>query len=90
MNEFHHHLEQEIPGLRRYARALTRNAIRADDLVQETLIRAHSLIGLIISLITCSNSLQASKNFPVPRLREFGGKALIEWWFPAPLPVSLS
>jgi RNA polymerase sigma-70 factor (ECF subfamily) len=40
MNEFHHHLEQEIPGLRRYARALTRNAIRADDLVQETLIRA--------------------------------------------------
>src|ERR1700731_3918434 len=40
MNDFHHRLEGEIPRLRRYARALTRNAVRADDLVQETLVRA--------------------------------------------------
>jgi RNA polymerase sigma-70 factor (ECF subfamily) len=40
MNDFHRRLEQEIPRLRRYARALTRNAPRADDLVQETLARA--------------------------------------------------
>jgi RNA polymerase sigma-70 factor, ECF subfamily len=31
--------EAEIPRLRRYARALTRDAIAADDLVQETLTR---------------------------------------------------
>src|SRR5258707_15454867 len=40
MNDFHHRLEREVPRLRRYARALTRNAVRADDLVQETLLRA--------------------------------------------------
>src|SRR6267154_490858 len=40
MNDFHHRLEREIPRLRRYARALTRNAVRADDLVQETLVHA--------------------------------------------------
>jgi RNA polymerase sigma-70 factor (ECF subfamily) len=40
MTDFHHRLEEEIPRLRRYARALTRNAVRADDLVQETLVRA--------------------------------------------------
>jgi RNA polymerase sigma-70 factor, ECF subfamily len=33
-------IEKEIPRLRRYARALTRNGDRADDLVQETLLRA--------------------------------------------------
>lgn len=40
MSEFEHLVELEIPRLRRYARALTRNAERADDLVQETLLRA--------------------------------------------------
>src|SRR5690349_6991505 len=40
MTDFHRRLEGEIPRLRRYARALTRNAARADDLVQETLVRA--------------------------------------------------
>jgi|SRR5689334_3624678 len=40
MTDFHRCLEGEIPRLRRYARALTRNAARADDLVQETLVRA--------------------------------------------------
>ena len=40
MNDFHRCLEAEIPRLRRYARALTRNATEADDLVQETLVRA--------------------------------------------------
>jgi RNA polymerase sigma-70 factor, ECF subfamily len=40
MTEFTHLLEGEIPRLRRYARALTRNASRADDLVQSCLVRA--------------------------------------------------
>jgi RNA polymerase sigma-70 factor, ECF subfamily len=40
MNGFFDLLEQEIPRLRRYARALTRDTVRADDLVQETLLRA--------------------------------------------------
>lgn len=35
-------LEAEIPRLRRYARALTRDASRADDLVQSCLLRAIS------------------------------------------------
>lgn len=40
MSEFDRLLEDEIPRLRRYARALTRDALRADDLVQDTLVRA--------------------------------------------------
>ena len=40
MTHFHSLVEREIPRLRRYARALTRSADRADDLVQEVLIRA--------------------------------------------------
>ena len=40
MSEFHSRLEEHIPRLRRYARALTRDPSRADDLVQDTLVRA--------------------------------------------------
>src|ERR1700757_3199762 len=40
MSSFHKLMEREIPRLRRYARALTRSPDRADDLVQETLLRA--------------------------------------------------
>jgi RNA polymerase sigma-70 factor, ECF subfamily len=40
MNDFGGLLEKEIPRLRRYARALTRDGSRADDLVQDTLVRA--------------------------------------------------
>jgi RNA polymerase sigma-70 factor (ECF subfamily) len=40
MNDIGPLLEKEIPRLRRYALALTRNASRADDLVQDTLCRA--------------------------------------------------
>jgi RNA polymerase sigma-70 factor, ECF subfamily len=40
MSDFHGLVEKEIPRLRRYARALTRNNDRADDLAQETLLRA--------------------------------------------------
>jgi RNA polymerase sigma-70 factor, ECF subfamily len=40
MTDFARHLESEIPRLRRYARALTRDASRADDLVQSCLLRA--------------------------------------------------
>jgi RNA polymerase sigma-70 factor, ECF subfamily len=40
MSHFSGLLEHEIPRLRRYARALTRDATRADDLVQSCLVRA--------------------------------------------------
>ena len=40
MNDFARLLEVEIPRLRRYARALTRDVARADDLVQSCLTRA--------------------------------------------------
>ncbi len=40
MSDFTRRLEGEIPRLRRYARALTRDASRADDLVQSCLVRA--------------------------------------------------
>jgi len=40
MSDFAQLLETEIPRLRRYARALTRDASRADDLVQSCLLRA--------------------------------------------------
>lgn len=40
MSDFGCLLEAEIPRLRRYARALTRDAARADDLVQSCLTRA--------------------------------------------------
>src|SRR5438105_8695624 len=40
MGDFGKLLEEQIPRLRRYARALTRNGSTADDLVQDCLIRA--------------------------------------------------
>ena len=40
MNDFARLLEEQIPRLRRYARALTRDLSRADDLVQSCLTRA--------------------------------------------------
>jgi RNA polymerase sigma-70 factor, ECF subfamily len=40
LSEFHRLIEQQIPRLRHYARALTRNRDRADDLAQDTLGRA--------------------------------------------------
>jgi RNA polymerase sigma-70 factor, ECF subfamily len=40
MTVFNQLIEQQIPRLRRYARALTRNPERADDLVQDTMVRA--------------------------------------------------
>jgi RNA polymerase sigma-70 factor (ECF subfamily) len=40
MNDFVRMLEAQIPRLRRYARVLTRDVVRADDLVQSCLTRA--------------------------------------------------
>ena len=40
MADIHRQIESEIPRLRRYARALTRDAFAADDLVQDSLTRA--------------------------------------------------
>jgi RNA polymerase sigma-70 factor (ECF subfamily) len=42
MADLNHQIEAEIPRLRRYARALTRDVIAADDLVQDCLVRALS------------------------------------------------
>src|SRR5579863_6001358 len=40
MQSFGSAVEKEIPRLRRYARALTRDEIASDDLVQDTIVRA--------------------------------------------------
>jgi RNA polymerase sigma-70 factor, ECF subfamily len=40
MDNFGKELEEHIPRLRRYARSLVRDAARADDLVQDCLLRA--------------------------------------------------
>lgn len=40
MADIHRSIEAEIPRLRRYARALTRDVVAADDLVQDCLARA--------------------------------------------------
>ena len=42
MSDFNDLLEAQIPRLRRYARALLRDVTRADDLVQDTIVRALS------------------------------------------------
>lgn len=46
MTETTDRIEDHIPRLRRYARALTGDAARADDLVQDTLERAWSRFSL--------------------------------------------
>src|SRR6516165_5901891 len=46
MSELYCLVEQEIPRLRRYARALTRGSDRGDDLVQDTLLRALTKLHL--------------------------------------------
>ncbi|MEO6012268.1 MAG: sigma-70 family RNA polymerase sigma factor [Devosia sp.] len=46
MQQFLDEIELCVPALRRYARALTRNADRADDLVQDCLERAIRKQGL--------------------------------------------
>lgn len=40
MSDFRVQIEAAIPALRRYARALTRDVEAADDIVQDTLVRA--------------------------------------------------
>jgi RNA polymerase sigma-70 factor (ECF subfamily) len=40
LSEFRQRIETAIPALRRYARALTRDSETADDIVQDTLVRA--------------------------------------------------
>jgi RNA polymerase sigma-70 factor, ECF subfamily len=40
LSEFRDQIAAAIPALRRYARALTRDAETADDIVQDTLVRA--------------------------------------------------
>jgi RNA polymerase sigma-70 factor (ECF subfamily) len=45
-HEMRQRIENEIPRLRRYARALTRDPVAADDLVQDCLVRGVSKIHL--------------------------------------------
>jgi len=40
LSDFRQRIEATIPALRRYARALTRDSETADDIVQDTLVRA--------------------------------------------------
>lgn len=46
MSEIHKRIEAEIPRLRSYARALVRDVVGADDLVQDCLTRALSKLDL--------------------------------------------
>src|SRR5271154_2529111 len=46
MTDMFHRIELEIPRLRRYARALTRDVTGADDLVQDCLARALAKVHL--------------------------------------------
>jgi RNA polymerase sigma-70 factor (ECF subfamily) len=46
MTDIYRRIEEEIPRLRRYARALTRDVTAADDLVQDCLARALSKVHL--------------------------------------------
>jgi RNA polymerase sigma-70 factor (ECF subfamily) len=46
MADIYRRIEEEIPRLRRYARALTRDVTAADDLVQDCLARALSKVHL--------------------------------------------
>ena len=46
MDDYPHLIEQQIPRLRRYARALTGDRVVADDLVQDTLERAWNKLHL--------------------------------------------
>jgi RNA polymerase sigma-70 factor (ECF subfamily) len=46
MADIYQDIEAQIPHLRRYARALTRDVVAADDLVQECLVRALAKLHL--------------------------------------------
>jgi RNA polymerase sigma-70 factor, ECF subfamily len=48
MGDFERSIEAEMPALRRYARALLRDSERAEDLVQDCLVRALSRRHLFI------------------------------------------
>ena len=41
LSDFREQIQAAIPALRRYARALTRNAETADDIVQDTLLKLY-------------------------------------------------
>jgi RNA polymerase sigma-70 factor (ECF subfamily) len=82
-------LIQHIPRLRRYARALARDAVRADDLVQDTLERA--LIKL--DLWRADSDLRAwlftmMHNLFVNQIRSSGSHTLCELDEASDVPVS--
>jgi hypothetical protein len=52
---FRQGIQATIPALRRYARALTRDAEAADDLVQDTLVRALAF-GAFVSMAATSGA----------------------------------
>jgi tRNA pseudouridine38-40 synthase len=70
------HLEREIPSLRRFARALVGDAVRADDLVQDALERALSGIAAAPVSTVCAgrtdtgvHALMQVVHFDAPTLR---------------------
>ena len=94
MSDFLDQVETCVPALRRYARALTRNADLADDLVQDCLERAISRQGLFtprgplrawlftILLNLHRNALRSSRR----RGQEVDIEAIEEPSTPAPQP----
>ncbi len=60
MSAFRQSVEAMIPSLRRYARALVRDADVADDLVQDTLVRALRSERKARTNVSCTRSSATS------------------------------
>lgn len=98
MVDFLDELEASVPALRRYARALTRNVDRADDLVQDCLERAIGRRGLfrprgplrpwLFTMLTNlhRNSLRSERR----RGQSLGVEAMVDLATPAPQPGHLA
>jgi RNA polymerase sigma-70 factor (ECF subfamily) len=72
MTAFRQSVEAMIPALRRYARALARDADVADDLVQDTLVRALFLGGDVRSwLYTILTNLNKNRRRSLARRPQF-------------------
>src|SRR5258708_27070244 len=91
MSEYHRLVEQQIPRLRRYARALTRNRDRADDLVQDTLSRAldkEQLWQIGTNLRAWLFTMMHNQNVNNVRRHVRESAAVDIEWVSAPLPAT--
>ena len=92
MHDFRGLLEQEIPRLRRYARALTHSVARADDLVQDTLVRAiakHHLWQPGTNLRAWLFTLMHNQNVNLVR-RSVREGSTVEFGDACPVPTAVS